>query len=53
MVPSGTGGDEDLRRDAVEVTIKGVPVLLVSLADIVRSRGAAGRDARRAGLTSG
>lgn len=50
MVPSGTRGYDDLRRDAVEVTIKGVPVLLASLADIVRSKDAAGRDKDRRAL---
>src|SRR4051812_39536568 len=34
--PAGTRGYEDLRRDAIEVTIRGTPVLLASLADIVR-----------------
>jgi len=50
VVPSGTRGYDDLRRDAVEITLRGTPVLLASLADIVRSKGAAGRDKdRRAG----
>lgn len=50
MTPSGTRGYEDLRQDAVEVEIKGVPVLLASLADIVRSEDAAGRDKDRRAL---
>lgn len=50
MTPSGTRGYDDLRRDAVEVQIRGVPVLLASLADIVRSKGAAGRDKDRRAL---
>src|SRR3954468_2282183 len=50
MTPAGTRGYEDLRRDAVEVTIRGTPVLLASLADIVRSKGAAGRDKDRRAL---
>lgn len=50
MVPSGTRGYDDLRQDAVEVVIKGVPVLLASLADIVRSKDAAGRDKDRRAL---
>lgn len=48
--PSGTFGYDDLRRDAVEIEIRGVPVLLASLADIVRSKGAAGRDKDRRAL---
>lgn len=50
MTPSGTRGYDDLRRDAVEVTVRGVPVLLASLADIVRSKDAAGRDKDRRAL---
>lgn len=50
LTPSGTGGYDDLRRDAVEVTVRGVPVLLASLADIVRSKAAAGRDKDRRAL---
>ncbi len=45
--PSGTQGYPDLRRDAIEVTLRGTPVLLASLADIVRSKEAAGRDKDR------
>ena len=43
FVPTGTQGYSDLRRDAVEVTLRGVRVPLASLADIVRSKAAAGR----------
>jgi hypothetical protein len=50
LVPTGTRGYEDLRRDAVEVSLRGTPVLLSSLADIVRSKGAAGRDKDRRAL---
>ena len=50
LTPSGTRGYDDLRRDAVEVTVRGVPVLLASLADIVRSKDAAGRDKDRRAL---
>lgn len=50
MTPSGTHGYDDLRQDAVEVVIRGVPVLLASLADIVRSKSAAGRDKDRRAL---
>jgi len=48
--PSGTTGYADLRRDAVEVTLRGRPVLLASLADIIRSKEAAGRDKDRRAL---
>jgi hypothetical protein len=44
FTPTGTRGYPDLVRDAVEVQLRGVPVKLASLADIVRSKGAAGRD---------
>ncbi|MBK5307556.1 MAG: hypothetical protein JJD92_12775 [Frankiaceae bacterium] len=50
VMPSGTRGYEDLRRDAVEIEIRGVRVLLASLADIVRSKDAAGRDKDRRAL---
>lgn len=48
--PSGTRGYEDLRRDAVEVELRGTRVLIASLADIVRSKGAANRDKDRRAL---
>ena len=48
--PSGTQGYADLRRDAIAVTLRGTPVLLASLADIVRSKEAAGRDKDRRAL---
>lgn len=50
FVPTGTRGYEDLRRDAGEVTIQGVPILVASLADVVRSKEAAGRDKDRRAL---
>ncbi|GAC1327928.1 MAG: hypothetical protein NVSMB13_14640 [Mycobacteriales bacterium] len=50
LVPSGTRGYEDLRRDAIEIKIRGTTVLLASLADIVRSKDAAGRDKDRRAL---
>lgn len=50
FTPSGTTGYDDLRRDAVQITLRGTPVLLASLADIVRSKGAAGRDKDRRAL---
>lgn len=48
--PSGTQGYADLKRDAVAVTLRGTPVLLASLQDIVRSKEAAGRDKDRRAL---
>jgi hypothetical protein len=50
FVPAGTQGYDDLRRDAVEVDLRGTKVLIASLADIVRSKGAAGRDKDRRAL---
>ena len=50
VCPTGTQGYDDLRRDAIEVTIRGVTVTLASLADIVRSKEAAGRDKDRRAL---
>lgn len=41
--PSGTGGYEDLRHDAVLMTIDNVEFLVASLADVIRSKEAAGR----------
>ena len=49
-VPAGTRGYDDLRRDAIEVQIRGLHVRLASLADIVRSKEAAGRDKDRRAL---
>jgi predicted nucleotidyltransferase len=43
-VPSGTQGYEDLRRDARVEKIEGVQVAIASLADIIRSKEAAGRE---------
>jgi len=45
--PSGTEGFEDLSRDAVHLTILGVPVDVASLSDIIRSKEAAGREKDR------
>lgn len=47
MTPSGTAGYEDLRRDALIVRIRSVEFPIASLADIVRSKDAAGRDKDR------
>ena len=43
FTPSGTSGYDDLRRDALRIEIAGTPVTLASLADVVRSKQAAGR----------
>lgn len=48
--PSGTGGYADLRRDALRITIHGVVVTVASLADVIRSKEAAGRDKDRAAV---
>jgi hypothetical protein len=45
--PSGTAGFDDLARDAVRLTILGVDVDVASLADIIRSKEAAGREKDR------
>lgn len=41
--PAGTGGYEDLRRDALTIELAGTTVTVASLADVVRSKEAAGR----------
>ena len=41
--PSGTAGYEDLRRAAVHYELEGLLVTVASLADIIRSKEAAGR----------
>ena len=50
FVPSGTRGYEDLVRDALPLTILGVPTLVASLADVIRSKEAAGREKDRLAL---
>lgn len=45
--PIGTAGYEDLVRDAEPFQLGGVRVLVASLADVVRSKEAAGRDKDR------
>jgi hypothetical protein len=45
--PSGTAGYADVARDAVRLTILGVKVDVASLADVIRSKEAAGRDKDR------
>lgn len=50
FVPSGTQGYRDLQRDALVMTVRGVPVPVASLADVIRSKEAAGRARDRAVL---
>jgi hypothetical protein len=46
--PSGTEGYADLRRDAIEIEAgEGVQILVASLADVIRSKEAAGREKDR------
>jgi hypothetical protein len=48
--PAGSTGYDDLRRDAIAISISGVPILVASLADIIRSKEAANREKDRAVL---
>lgn len=50
LIPSGTSGYDDLVRDALRLQILGVEVRVASLADVVRSKAAAGRAKDRAQL---
>ena len=50
VVPSGTQGYDDLRRDAVEISVDGTPVRVASLADVIRSKEAANRPKDRTSL---
>ena len=45
--PSGTGGYDDLVRDSLHLEILGIGVDVASLADVVRSKEAAGREKDR------
>lgn len=47
MNPAGTGGYADLRREAIDIELRGVRVPIASLADVIRSKEAAGRDKDR------
>jgi hypothetical protein len=47
FVPSGTQGYDDLARDARHLTVLGVGIDVASLADVIRSKEAAGRDKDR------
>jgi hypothetical protein len=48
--PSGTRGYDDLRRDVVTMRVRGIDVPVASLADVIRSKEAAGRERDRAVL---
>ena len=48
--PTGTQGYPDLIREAITVTLGGVEVKIASLADVIRSKEAAGRDKDRRSL---
>lgn len=50
QMPAGTAGYEDLKRDAHEVELRGVHISIASLADIVRSKEAAGREKDKVAL---
>lgn len=50
QMPAGTDGYDDLNRDAVEIEWNGLHIRMASLADIVRSKEAAGRDKDRYAL---
>ena len=47
FVPSGTSGYADVMRDAEELEILGVTVVVASLADVIRSKEAADREKDR------
>lgn len=47
FVPSGTRGYDDLVRDARPIVVRGIDVPVASLADVIRSKEAAGRDKDR------
>jgi hypothetical protein len=48
--PSGTRGYPDLRRAALEIDAAGARILVASLADVIRSKEAAGREKDRLAL---
>src|SRR5207248_7989788 len=50
MRPAGTGGYQDLDRDAQTVKLGRAQVRIASLADVIRSKEAAGREKDRATL---
>ena len=51
FTPAGTGGYQDLKRDAVTIdAAEGVTILVASLADVIRSKSAADREKDRRAL---
>lgn len=48
--PAGTRGYADLRRDSVTFVVEGVTIPTASLADVIRSKEAAGRERDRQAL---
>lgn len=50
MVPAGSAGYDDLRRDALAISISDVSIYVASLADVIRSKEAANREKDRAVL---
>jgi len=50
FVPNGTQGYDDLARDVVAMQVRGISVPVASLADVIRSKEAAGRPRDRAAL---
>jgi hypothetical protein len=50
IVPSGTGGFEDLRQHAITISLAGHPVAVASLEDVIRSKEAANRPKDQAAL---
>ena len=50
FLPAGTQGFDDLARDALSMEVAGRHVLVACLADVVRSKDAAGREKDRAAL---
>lgn len=50
FTPSGTAGYPDLIHDAMSTSLDGIAVKVASLADIIRSKEAAGRDKDRRAL---
>ena len=47
LTPSGTAGYDDVVKDSEELEILGVQIRVASLADVVRSKAAAGREKDR------
>ena len=45
--PAGTHGYEDLCRDAIEIRVRGTRIVVAALADVIRSKEAAGREKDR------